>query len=90
MGKELVENIRYFGERGKIFMAHFRNVDRPFPHFVETFVDGRYGDMHKLLRELAEVGFEGVLIPDHIPQMGGDGRIGAGYTLGWMKAAGPG
>ena len=39
MGKDVIESIRYFGERNKIFKVHFRNVDQPLPHFVETFVD---------------------------------------------------
>ena len=46
--------------------------------------------MHKLLRELAKVGFEGVLIPDHIPQMGGDGRIGTGLYIGVDEGGGTG
>jgi hypothetical protein len=32
------------------------------------------------------VDFDGVLIPDHIPMMGNDYRIGAAYTIGYMKA----
>ena len=39
MGKDVLETIHYFGERGKIFKVHFRNVNGPLPHFVETFMD---------------------------------------------------
>ena len=37
-------------------------------------------------RALAEVGYDGTLIPDHIPQMGDDNRLGTAYTLAYMKA----
>ena len=87
MGRGPLETIRYFGEQKKIFKVHFRNIDQPLPHFVEAFVDGGYCDMNQPLKALAEVDFDGVLIPDHIPLMGGDQRIGTAFTLGWMKAA---
>ena len=86
MGKSAVETIRYFGERGKLFKVHFRNVDQPLPHFVETFIDDGYVDMYTLMEALREVEFRGVAIPDHIPQMGDDRRLGTAYTIGYMKA----
>lgn len=86
MGKGLLESIRFFGEQGKLFKVHFRNVDAPLPHFVETFVDDGYMDMYKVMRELREVDFNGVAIADHIPLMGGDRRLGTAYTLAYMKA----
>jgi len=86
MGKGVLESIRYFGARGKLFKVHFRNVDAPLPHFVETFVDDGYMDMYKVMRELRAVGFNGVAIADHIPLMAGDPRIGTAYTVAYMKA----
>jgi mannonate dehydratase len=85
MGKGTAESIRYFGERNKIFKVHFRNVDQPLPHFVETFVDDGYFDMYQVAKTLQEVGFKGVMIPDHIPGMVG-GSTGTAYTIGYMKA----
>ena len=41
-----MEAIRHFGEQKKLFKVHFRNVDKPLPHFVETFVDDGYQDMY--------------------------------------------
>ena len=86
MGKDVLETVRYFGERKKIFKVHFRNVNRPLPHFVETFIDDGYMDMYRIMKALGEVGFDGVLIPDHIPVMAGDHRVGLAYTVGHMKA----
>jgi mannonate dehydratase len=53
---------------------------------VETFVDDGYGDMRAIMRTLQEVGFNGVIIPDHIPKMADDPRLGTAFTIGYMKA----
>ena len=86
MGKGVVDTIRHFGAQGKIFKVHYRNVDKPLPHFVETFVDDGYFDMYDAMKALAEVGYDGTLIPDHIPQMGDDPRLGTAYTIAYMRA----
>ena len=86
MGKDTVEALREFGRQNKVFKVHFRNVDRPLPRFVETFVDGGYFDMNEAVKVLNEIDFNGVIIPDHVPLMGNDPRIGVAYTIGWIKA----
>lgn len=86
MGKDVFETIRYFGERKKLFKVHFRNVDQPLPHFVETFIDDGYMDMYKVLKAMRAVDFDGVFIADHIPAMGGTPQVGTAYTIGYMKA----
>ena len=85
-GATAIEAIRYFGEQRKLFKVHFRNVDAPLPHFVETFVDDGYGDMYQVMKTMQEVGFRGVVIPDHIPRMADDPRLGTAFTIGYMKA----
>jgi mannonate dehydratase len=69
-GKDPEEMIRYFGPQKKIFKIHFRNVSAPLPHFIETFMDDGYYDMYKIMKALREVEYDGIVIPDHIPQMG--------------------
>jgi mannonate dehydratase len=86
MGKDVLETIRYFGERRKLFKVHLRNVNRPLPHFVETFLDDGYMDMAQVVKALREVDFDGVLIPDHVPMMANDRRPGTAFTIGYMKA----
>lgn len=86
MGRDVLETIRYFGEKGKLFKIHFRNVSQPLPHFVETFLDNGYMDMYKVMKALKEVDFRGVLIPDHIPRMADDHRVGTTYSIAYMKA----
>jgi mannonate dehydratase len=85
MGRDVVQTIRYFGERKKIFKVHLRNVDAPLPHFVETFVDDGYMDMYRVMLALREVGFDGAVIADHIPAMVGGGRAGTAYAIAYMR-----
>ena len=86
MGKTVLEAIQYFGERKKLFKIHFRNVQAPLPHFVETFVDSGYMDMYKVMRALRQVNFDGVVIGDHFPEMAGGQRASVAYTFAYMKA----
>jgi mannonate dehydratase len=85
MGKDVIETIKYFGEKKKIFKVHFRNVDKPLPHFVETFLDNGYADMYKILKALKDVDFNGVIIADHIPSMIYP-QVGTAFSIGYMKA----
>jgi mannonate dehydratase len=86
MGKDVLETIRYFGQRGKIFKVHFRNVSTPLPHFVETFLDNGYMDMYQVMKALREVNFDGVVIADHIPELNGGSRVGTAYSIAYMRA----
>ena len=89
MGKDVFEMIRDFGGRGKIFGIHFRNVNSPLPHFVETFPDDGYLDMYRVMKTLREVRFNGTVVPDHIPQLAGDSGIrpaGTAYCVAYMRA----
>ena len=53
---------------------------------MEAFVDDGYFDMYTAMKALGEVGFDGVLIPDHIPAMADDHKVGTAYTIAYMKA----
>ena len=85
---DMIEAIRYFGERGKIFIVHFRNVTAPLPHFVETFLDEGYFDMYRAMKAFQEVGYDGTLILDHSPRFTPEAGKGAAtaYAIGYMRA----
>jgi mannonate dehydratase len=86
MGLDVVAAIRAFGAMGKLWKIHFRNVSSPVPRFVETFVDDGYTDMKKVMRALVDVGFDGILIADHVPEMVGGRNPGWAYSIGYIKA----
>jgi mannonate dehydratase len=86
--KEIADVIRYFGRRGKIFNVHFRNIKGGYLHFQETFPDDGDVDMIQAMRVYKEVGYDGMIMPDHAPQIDGDaGRAQAfAFALGYIQA----
>lgn len=78
-----------YSKQGKISYIHFRNIIGKVPYYKEVFVDEGDIDMVKILRILKKNNFEGVLIPDHTPQLTCDAPWYAGmaYAMGYMKAA---
>ena len=102
MGKDPVEVIKYFGAQKKLFKIHFRNVTSPLPHFTETLMDDGYYDMYKVMEALVDINFDGLVIPDHVPELGSpsgptqavthdaSGQFhpspGLAYSLGYLNA----
>lgn len=86
---DVYEAIRRYGRQGKIAYVHYRNVRGRVPAYQEVFVDEGDLDMIRIVRILREVGYEGVLIPDHTPEIscGAPWHAGMAYALGYMKAA---
>ena len=72
-----------------IAYIHFRNVSGKVPHYKEVFIDEGDIDMIRILKILKEKKFDGVLIPDHTPQMTCEApwHAGMAYALGYMNAA---
>jgi mannonate dehydratase len=87
-GKEIYDVIRWFGERDKIFNVHFRNIKGGFLNFQETFPDDGDVDMIRALRVYKEVGYDGMIMPDHAPQIEGDtGQAQAfAFAFGYIQA----
>ncbi len=87
-GEEIFDVIRYFGSRGKIFNVHFRNIRGGVLDFRETFIDDGDVDMLKAIRVYKEVGYDGMMMPDHVPKISGDqqGYQAFAYTFGYIKA----
>ncbi|MBI3856391.1 MAG: mannonate dehydratase [Planctomycetes bacterium] len=86
VGRNVLDMIEYFGRRRKLFVIHFRNIDRPLPNFRETFLNDGFMDMYRIIRKLAEVNFDGVLSADHVPSTTGIARAGETYTVGYIQA----
>lgn len=81
--------IARYSAMDKIGYVHFRNVVGRVPKYHEVFLDEGYVDMFRALRTYRDNGFDGMLMPDHTPQMTCDASWHAGmaYALGYMKAA---
>jgi mannonate dehydratase len=87
-GEQIFDVIRYFGARGKIFNVHFRNIAGGFLNFRETFIDDGDVDMLKAMRVYKEIGFDGMMMPDHVPRIDGDENSlqGFAFAFGYIKA----
>ena len=87
MTDDLPAVIRRFGD--KIFFVHMRDVAGTVENFRETFHDAGQTDMVACMRAYRDIGFEGVLRPDHVPTMAGDANDHAGYSaIGRLFAIG--
>lgn len=92
--REIEGVIEWFGRRGKIFNVHFRNIRGRLGAFEETFPDDGDVDMLACLKAYRRTGYDGMLMPDHVPRIEGDdgGRqafaFAYGYIRGLMQAAG--
>lgn len=87
-GHDLMATLRHFLEKDALAYVHFRNVRGTAPSYVETFIDDGDIDMLGVMQLLKEYDYDGVLIPDHTPQMTCDApwHAGMAYALGYMHA----
>jgi mannonate dehydratase len=85
----IYEAVEQYSRQGKIAYIHLRNVTGKVPYYRETFLDDGEVDMFRVLRILKANHFDGVLIPDHTPQMScaAPWHAGMAYALGFMRAA---
>ncbi|HVF39317.1 MAG TPA: mannonate dehydratase [Gemmatimonadaceae bacterium] len=86
---DVYRSIEHYGKQGKIAYVHFRNVRGKVPHYQEVFVDEGDLDMIRVVQCLRAVEYEGVLIPDHTPEMNCSApwHAGMAYALGYIRAA---
>jgi mannonate dehydratase len=86
---DLYEAVDQYSRQRRLGYVHLRNVTGKVPHYRETFIDDGAVDVMRVLRILHRNGFEGVIIPDHTPQMAcaAPWHAGMAYALGYLKAA---
>ena len=78
MTDDLPREIRRFGD--KISFVHFRDVRGVPTRFEETWHDDGKTDMLACMQAYRDIGFSGVLRPDHVPTVAGDSNDNAGYS----------
>lgn len=97
MAIDIPATIRRLGPH--IAYVHFRDVRGTPESFTETWQDNGQTDMVEAMRAYREVGFDGPMRPDHVPQLIGEegtpgytmlGRLYAyGYIRGLIQATEP-
>jgi len=85
---EIADVIRWFGARKKIFNVHFRNIRGRKLAFSEVFPDEGDMDMWASIRLYAELGYEYMLMPDHVPEISGPSRssVAFAFCYGYIAA----
>lgn len=85
----LYDAVDQYSKQNRIAYIHLRNVVGKVPHYRETFIDDGDVDMLRILSILHRNHFEGVIIPDHTPQMtcSAPWHAGMAHTLGFILAA---
>jgi mannonate dehydratase len=80
MTDDLPSVIRQFCGQKKVFFVHFRDVRGNVDKFEETWHDDGKTNLLECMRAYRDVGYDGVLRPDHVPTVEGDSNDRPGYS----------
>ena len=88
-GSDVYDVVERYSRSDQIGYIHFRNIRGKIPNYNEVFVDEGDLDMVRILRILTQNEWDGVIIPDHTPQMActAPWHAGMAYALGYMRGA---
>jgi mannonate dehydratase len=88
-GGDTYDAAERYSAQGKIAYVHLRAVRGQVPQYYEVFIDEGDIDLLRVLRILHRNGFDGVVTPDHTPEMqcAAPWHAGMAYQLGYLKAA---
>jgi len=64
---EILSIITWVGERKQIFNIHLRNIKGGWNNFQEVYPDNGDMDFVEVIRALRDVGYDGMIMPDHVP-----------------------
>ena len=84
---EILPIIKWVGERKQIFNIHLRNIKGGLNNFREVYPDNGDMDFHQIIRTLRDVGYAGMVMPDHIPQHADPASAlqGHAFAFGYLK-----
>ena len=87
-GSDIYDTVATYAAQHRLGFVHLRNVVGKVPTYKESFIDDGDVDVLRVMRILHEHKFEGVIIPDHAPQMScaAPWHAGMAFALGFMAA----
>lgn len=85
---DIYETVETYAAMKKVAYVHLRNVRGKVPNYYEVFIDEGDTDILKVLHILARNDYQGVIIPDHAPQMNcpAPWHAGMAFALGYLRA----
>jgi mannonate dehydratase len=77
-----------YSQQGRIAYVHLRNVKGKVPHYKESHIDEGDMDVLRVMRILQKNDFQGIVIPDHAPQLTCDApwHAGMAFAMGYLRA----
>lgn len=84
---DVYESLDAFSKQNRVAYVHIRNVHGKVPQYYETFIDDGDLDMRRIVDILQKNNYNGLLIPDHTPQMNcaDPWHAGMAHALGYLK-----
>ncbi len=85
---DIYEVVDHYSRQHRLGYVHLRNVVGKVPTYKESFIDEGDVDVLRVLAILHRNAFEGVIIPDHAPQMScaAPWHAGMAYAMGFLRA----
>jgi mannonate dehydratase len=85
---EIIPIIEWIGARGQIFNIHLRNIKGGWNNFQEVYPDNGEMDFVEVMRTLKDVGYDRMVMPDHVPQHEAPGASDQAFAFsyGYIKA----
>lgn len=85
---DIYDSVEQYSRQNRIGYVHLRNVRGKVPHYKETFIDDGEVDVLRVLSILSKNQFDGVIIPDHAPQMScaAPWHAGMAFAMGYLRA----
>lgn len=86
--ESIVDVVTHFADQDEIAYLHFRDVEGTVPSFQEVFIDEGNFDERAVLQSLLDSGFDGMIIPDHVPRLVGEPDwqpSGRAFTIGYIR-----
>lgn len=85
---DIYDVVDQYARQHRLGYVHLRNVRDKVPHYKETFIDDGEVDVLRVLAILKRNRFEGVIIPDHAPQMScaAPWHAGMAFAMGYLRA----
>ncbi len=78
---DVYETLDTFTKQNRVAYIHIRNVNGKVPQYYETFIDDGDLDMRRIVDILQKNNYNGLLIPDHTPQMNCADSLARWYGL---------
>jgi mannonate dehydratase len=85
---EIIPIIHWVGSRNQIFNIHLRNIKGGWNNFLEVYPDNGDMDFVQVMRALRDVGYDGMVMPDHVPSHEEEGseEQAFAYAYGYINA----